>query len=149
MGQHRNVLRVDREHFHGWVVSVKRRGRIYNTDHFRDALYGGRARALRAAIRRRDELEAGLPPATHLRERDSRSKSGMVGVALVVRRRGGRVLRYWTANWIELDGQRVQLTFAVAKYGSARARGLAERMRGEAVERILGERGARVWWQRR
>lgn len=52
------MLRVDREHFHGWVVSVKRRTRIYNPDHSRDRAYGGPEGALRAAIGRRDELEA-------------------------------------------------------------------------------------------
>jgi hypothetical protein len=148
MTRHRNVLRVDREHFHGWVVSVKRRGRNHNLDHYRDARYGGRVKALRAAIKRRDEMEAELPPATCLRERDSRSKTGMVGVTLTIRRRGARVLRYWLANWVELDGRREHRTFAVAKYGAARARSLAERARQQAVERILGQRGARVWWQR-
>jgi len=148
MRRHRNVGRVDREHFHGWVVVMKRRGRNVGGEHFRDALYGGRMKALRAAIARRDELEAELPPATHLRERDSRSKTGMAGVTVVMRRRRKRVLRYWLANWVELEGRRVQRSFSVSKYGEGRARDLAVGARREAVERILGQRGARVWWQR-
>ncbi len=149
MSRHRNVVRLDRrEHFHGWVVSVKRRARA-SVEYFRDALYDGRSGALRAAIKRRDELEAELPPATHLREKDSRNTSGMVGVSVMRRRRRGRVVLYWTANWTELDGRCVRRAFAVGKYGSAVARGLAMRARREAVKRILGQLGARVWWQRR
>jgi hypothetical protein len=103
---------------------------------------------LRAAVRRRDELEASLPPATCLRRTDARSRTGVVGVCLVVRRRACGEFRYWCANWVELDGRRVARVFAEAKYGAGRARELAERTRREAVDRILSQRGVRSWWQR-
>ncbi|MCC6180035.1 MAG: hypothetical protein IT305_32375 [Chloroflexi bacterium] len=147
MKRHRNVMRVDRRNFHGWVVQVKRRGRGH-FEGFADSRHGGQAGALRQALARRDDLEAELPPATHLREKDVRSRTGVVGVTLVRRQRRGRVLRYWCANWVELDGRRVSRSFAASTYGAARARALAERTRRQAVARILGSRGLRPWFQR-
>ena len=126
-------------------------------NHFRDARYGGREAALRAALKRRDELEAHLPPPSRIKRRFKRNTTGVVGVEEIVRRRNGRIRRYYCASWRERDGRPKTRTFSAALYGEARAWELAVRARREAVRRILSEwrggqrvvagrpRGAWVW----
>ncbi len=145
---HRNLRRVDRYGDHGWVVSVKRRGRR-RVEHFADRVHGGREAALLRAIQRRDELEASLPPPVKLKTRYSLNKTGVVGVFLEVRRlRLGPAARYYGATWTELSGKRMRVRFLASRYGEREARHLAIRARQEAVARILKARGARVYWQR-
>lgn len=129
------------------MVRVTRRQRRYG-GYFADRVHGGRDEALRLALDQRDELEASLPPAVKMKRKFSLNKTGVVGVYLGLGRRRGRVWRYYGATWTELSGKKVNRRFSVLKYGEREARRLAIRARREAVVRILGQRGARVYWQR-
>ncbi len=145
---HRNVRRVDRYGMHGFVMSVKRRGRCI-VCYFGDRMHGGRAAALALALRRRDELVASLPPPVKLKRTLSTNTTGVVGVHLEEQRLpSGHVVRYYGATWTELSGKRVRLRFLVSRHGEREAKRLAIKARREAVARILSQRGARVHWQR-
>lgn len=146
--RHRNVRRRDGYGERGWVVQVTRRGRR-RVEYFADGVHGGRQEALRRALARRDELEGSLPPAVKLKRKFSRNKTGVVGVCVEVQRlRRGGTLRYYAAGWTEVTGKKVRLRFSVLKHGEREARRSAIKARREAVARILGQRGARVYWQR-
>jgi hypothetical protein len=82
----------------------------------------------------RDRLLAGLPVRSALKVRDSRNRSGIVGVCYY----GGR----WVASWYE-GGRRITQRFSVTRFGEQRARGLAIKARQEAVRRILSWRDSR------
>jgi AP2 domain len=146
---YRNVRRIEHNYFRGWVVSVKRRGER-QVEYVRDGAYGGPRGALREALTRRDAIEAELPPPVKVKRVFSLNNTGEVGVAFVRQRtRAGRWVWYYVASWIELDGRRVKRSYSVLKYGKRRARAQAVQARREALARILAQRGARPWWQRR
>jgi hypothetical protein len=145
----RNVKRLDGYGEHGWLVRVTRRGRR-RVQYFADSRYGGQDGALRRALQRRDELEGQMPPPVKLKRRYSLNKTGVVGVALEVQRMPtGHLVRYYTASWTELTGERKRARFLTSRYGEAEARRLAIKTRREAVKRILSCRGAQPWWRSR
>jgi hypothetical protein len=147
--RHRNVRRLDKPNFHGWLVTVKRRGRHVFSETFSDSHYGDSQRALERALLRRDEVESALPPPTHLNTKKSRrNRSGTLGISLVERRRGDRCHRYWVAHWTELDGRKVSKMFAESIHGPEEARQRAIAARREAARRILGATGVRPWFQK-
>jgi hypothetical protein len=143
--RHLNVRRVDGLGEHGWVLKLTRRGHS-RSQYFADSRYGGKARALEAALRRRDELTAAMPPAVRIKMRFSLNKSGVIGVSLQ-ENQGGH--RYWVADWTELTGEHVRRRFSVTKLGEREARRRAVETRREAVKRILSAKGARPAWLRR
>jgi hypothetical protein len=145
--RYRNVKRVEGYGERGWMVRVTRRGRRV-TEYVADSRYGGKEGALRHALERRDAIESLSPPAVKLKRRYALNKTGVVGVQLEVwRMPSGHVVRYYTATWTELTGEKKRLRFLVSRYGAREAKRRAVQARRQAVKRILSQRGEKSWWQ--
>jgi len=118
------IRRYEHHYFTGWVVATMRRGKRW-VRYFSDKP-GGRAAARRAARAFRKELLEMLPPARKVKRTYNRNTPGVVGVARVKERtRAGRPFYRYVASWPHPDGSQGRASFSIAKYGEARARGLA------------------------
>jgi len=120
-----------------WTVVVKRRGRNY-PKYFSDAVWGGRAKALVAARRWRDELLRRIDPDTRVRRRPprgSRNRTGIVGVTLELHKVGGRVYERYVAMWPDPEKGGDRRRFQVARYGRKRAKALAKEARQAGLDR--------------
>ena len=132
------IQRRDVNYFHGWIVSITRRGKVL-VRHFSDNP-GGRRAALQRARRYRDEMLARLPRPTRIKKVYSLSKTGIVGVNVVDdRTRTGRRVRRWTATWPTAEGRQRKKSVSVLKYGEAgaRRRAVAAREEGLRVDGVL------------
>ena len=143
------ITRIDTESngTRAWTVTVQRRGRIHHR-YFTDGVYGGKRRALRAAIAYRDQLLTTLRPLSHrafcsIKKKNNRS--GVVGVTRLsrVQRKSGRIWKAdcWVAVW-PIEGKRSQQKkFSVKKYGEQGAFVLAAKARRAALKRLQGTLG--------
>lgn len=132
----RNVLRYEHHHFRGWVVALKRGGKVLDVQYFKDGR-GGPEASRHRAIRYRDQAVRRLPPPVKLKTRYSKNTTGVIGVSFVRQRtRAGNLASYYVASWRE-EGRNRKRSFSVSKYGKRRAFGLAVEARREAVERVL------------
>lgn len=121
----------------GWSVAVVRRGNRI-ADYFGDAVYGGRAVALLAAQRVRDELLLRLGPDTRVRRqipKGQQSRTGVVGVSLERQRVRGRVYEYFLACWVDPELGPQRRRFSIRRHGRQVARALALEARQSGVAR--------------
>jgi hypothetical protein len=142
----RHIHRIDNDQnrTHCWKVQVQYRNRVM-IRHFSDGLYGGKRKALSAAITCRDELLSQFQDERyeHWRRnrRRSNNTSGIVGVGRYVAREtaGGKTVERasWIAFWDGEDGKRHTRKFAVTKYGETRAKALACKARRDAMKALL------------
>ena len=71
-----------------------------------------------------------------------RNTTGMVGVFETIQpTRAGNLMRYFGANWIELDGTKRKRVFSALKYGPREAKAQAREVRRSALGLILSHRG--------
>lgn len=134
MKRDRLIRRYEHNHFRGWVVAAKRRGKRW-VEYFSDRPHG-RREALCRARRYRDSLLKQLPPATKVKRTYIRNTTGEIGVALVKdRTRAGSVIWRYVAQWPTREGARAKATFSVGLYGKqeARRRAIAARRGGLAL----------------
>lgn len=143
---HRYIRRIDNERTrtHSWHVAIRCRGHAI-TRHFSDSVYGGKRKALKAAVAFRDATlkqfrDAGY--AVWLRRKRSPNTSGIAGVARYVNRSqtpdSSAEYPYWQAFWRDLDSKRHTRTFSVLKYGERKARQLAIAARRTAMQEMFG-----------
>lgn len=142
-----HIQRIDNEskRTHAWRVRAqyKSRGVIR---HFSDKPYGGKRKALQAALAYRDELLQQIHDERYnlwRRQRKRRNNtSGTVGVGRYIARdmvAGREVERpSWLAFWDGADGKRHSRKFSVSKYGEAKAKALAHAARRKALAAMLG-----------
>lgn len=145
-----HVYRIDDQasYSHRWMVHVGHRGRVVRR-YFSDCVYGGKRKALAAAMACRDATLAAVRSKGYsvwFRTRKRRSNtSGITGVGRYVYRDRSRrrlVLRpFWQAFWDDERGQRRTRKFTVQKYGEARAKKLARRARSEALRELRENTG--------
>jgi len=134
MKRERLIRRYEHNHFRGWVVAAKRRGKRW-IKYFSDRPHGRREALLRAR-KYRDSLLKLLPPATKVKRTYVRNTTGEIGVALVKdRTRAGTVIWRYVAQWPTREGTRAKATFSVGLYGKqeARRRAIAARQGGLAL----------------
>lgn len=137
MKRERLIGRYEHNHFSGWVVSTKRRGRRW-VKYFSDKPHG-RTAALRGAREYREWLLKQLPKATKVKRRYVRNTTGEIGVALVRERtRAGTLLWRYVAQWPTSEGRRAKASFSVAFYGRGEARRLAIKARRSGLAALLG-----------
>lgn len=118
-------------------MKVMRGGQNFS-DYFGYGVWGGRARALVAAQRFREELLQRIDPDTRVRSRiprGRRSKTGVVGVSLESNVVGGRVYERYVACWEDSEKGFQRRRFQVERYGKAQARALAIEAREAGVAR--------------
>ena len=138
MPRHRNILRREQNHFRGWVVTLKRRGKRY-VRYFKDA--GKRRAALQRAIAWRNTMIDTLPPPRRFHSRHATNDTGVVGVSYVRQHsRRGTEIWYYVASWTDENGRKRKRSFSVRKWGKARARVLAVQVRREVLARMLEPR---------
>jgi len=134
---HRNVTRCEHR-FLGWAVCLKRQGKIH-LRYFRDER--NRTTSLSRALAWRDQMIAVLPPPRKIKRRYVRNKTGVIGVSRCVdRTRGGTLVPRYYASWIDERGRRHKHSFSVAKYGEAKARAMAIRLRRKVIAEMLRPR---------
>lgn len=137
----RFITRTDYARTKGWWVRVSVEGRNKATRLFSDSQYGGKAAALRAAKAWRDQALARhkvhvRPDGGWTHKKDRRSRSGIVGVGLEVRRKGRTEEYAWQARWVE-HGRYRRRSFTIKKLGYEGAFRRAVRLRSEKTgERI-------------
>lgn len=146
----RNITRIDFKNKDGevasggWEVRFHRRGKKVEK-FFADNKFGGRAKALSAAKKYRDEIEAKLPKySVHELSKNpsKRNQSGVVGVRrheqTDIRGDWGYTYAFWVAQWTDESGKRKTRSFSANHYGEeeayrlavkARKQGMAERKR--------------------
>lgn len=130
MKKPKNILRYEHHNFTGWQVSVCR-NRVRYQRYISDNTAGGKQKALRAAIKLRDELIASLPT-SHPRA-SSRNSSGVLGVYVL---RRGRKLVGYGASWHSSDGTRIRKAYSVSRWGEKKARALAAHARSVASAEV-------------
>ena len=142
----RNITRIDAGSTHAWEVRIMRRGEQYAKT-FTDRQLGGKARALAAARKYRDQMLRKLTGYSReelLTKASSRNTSGYPGVRKLETnvRKGKWIYSYafWEASWTPRPGgKRVKRRFSVQKYGDKKAKQLAI----EARRKGLGLRKSR------
>jgi hypothetical protein len=147
--KHRYVVRVDNEksRTHAWKVTIKRKNK-YLHKYFSDNIYGGKKKALDAAISYRNELIKEVSGTDYeIWKREHKrpvNTSGIVGVArYICTRKSGNKYPYWQAFWLNADGKRISRTFSAFLHGEEGAKQLACEARRKGVvevERVLRSR---------
>ena len=129
----RNIIRVDHEasHTHAWRVTIQRHNDIV-VKTFSDSIHGGKRKALKIAVKYRDELLRQYSPYAHaiwVRTRLRKNNtSGIPGVARYeecVNPHTGYTRVFWLASWINEQGNSRKRRFMVSHYGERHAKRLA------------------------
>ncbi len=141
--RHDHVCRVVNGSRAHWLVEVRCRRHVAKQV-FSDIAYGGKNKALQAALAWRDamlivaERDLWLRRVTLLRRDNS---SGVVGIGRYVSRevQGDKLVERasWHASWLGGDGKRRNRKFAVRKYGEKGAKSLAQAARAAGVAELL------------
>lgn len=139
------IRRVDSDgsRTHAWVVTIARRRRKF-VKCFTDGVYGGKRKALAAAIAYRDQIISRNPPMTlkefcSVMKRNNRSGvSGVCRYASGDPRRDGKLRWYWIARWSPEPGKTKQIKFSVNKYGEKDAFQRAVHARKKALAQLKG-----------
>jgi len=135
----RNIRRIDDDsrRTHAWLVQVQRKSRII-VKMFSDGIFGGKQKALLAALEYRDVLIIAPSPAEHnLWHRTiirRNNKSGIPGVGFYKRTNS---TEKWVAYWSNENGIRSSRTFSVNIYGKEQAKQLAIAERQHQLKRIF------------
>lgn len=138
------ITRVDHaaSSTHQWRVTIQRRHQKVIRP-FSDGRYGGRAKALEAAIRFRDRVVKELTPFTRqevcsrLRRNNRTGVSGVTRIEQYEMNRGRKLLRvYWMAQWPVGNGRARMRKFSVRRYGEDEARFLALMTRKRALRSL-------------
>jgi hypothetical protein len=140
----RNIMRVDHEasHTHAWRVTLQRHNEIVVRT-FSDSIYGGKRKALKAAVEYRGELLLRYSPYAHaiwIRTRLRRNNtSGIPGVGRYEERANphtGYTREFWLASWVNEHGASRKRKFTVSRYGERRAKRLAVAERERQLNRV-------------
>jgi len=144
MDRHRNIKRIDDDttRTHSWVVIVQRRGESH-LRWFTDGIYGGKEKALAAAIEHRDflvsshsESEQNLWVRTRLRKNNTSGIPGVGRYEALANPNTGRYNIFWLASWIDEYGRSRKRKFYVSRYGERLAKQLAIAERERQLLRV-------------
>lgn len=146
----RNIRRMDNDahRTHAWMVQVQRNNRI-SKKMFSDGVYGGKRKALLAALSYRNQLVAGVNCFEHQFWRRTivrrNNTSGIPGVARYHRganHRAGRRKAFWLASWVDEHGTGRKRKFSVSRYGERKAKRLAIAERERQLKRVCAVKSA-------
>lgn len=142
MKPNRNIIRLDRQNGGGFLVRVTRKGKL-RSDYFRDQDHGGKKKALLAARKYRDELEAKYKRvsskelAKRVRSNNTSGEPGVRYVEEIDHRWDSKpCYGYWIAQWSPRKGVRKTKRFSVLKYGDDEAFRLAVKARRKGVSEM-------------
>jgi len=129
------IRRYEHNHFQGWVVSFKRRGRRC-TKYFSDKP-DGRLVARQCARQFCAQMLAELPKATKVKRTYVLNTTGVIGVSRVRdRTRTGRFVWRYVAQWPILDGMRARASFSIGRFGEQEARKRAVQARHDGLAQL-------------
>ena len=145
------IRRVDYEakHTHGYLVQVQRNHRI-TTKFFSDGVYGGKPKALVAAVSFRNELLAEAHYEYQIWRRSiprRNNRSGITGVGRydkIVDPSTGRREIVWLAYWVNEDGSSGKRKFSVLAHGESRAKQLAIAERERQLRRVCAIKAGEI-----
>jgi AP2 domain len=146
----RNIIRVDHEasHTHAWRVTLQRHNDIAVRT-FSDSVYGGKRKALKAAVAYRNELLRRYSPYAHaiwVRTRLRRNNtSGIPGVGRYEERANphtGYTRVFWLAFWANERGDSRKRRFMVSHYGERQAKRLAVAERERQLSLVCASKSA-------
>ena len=144
MKKYINIRRFDTDinHTHAWLVQVQRQGGIF-IKMFSDRLYGGKQKALNAAIEFRDNTLTAVSNYKYHYQRRSilrrNNTSGIPGVGHyenISNPNTKNVAIFWAAFWDDEFGVRRQRKFAVSRYGERKAKKLAIAEREKRLKEV-------------
>ncbi len=144
MTPYRNIKRVDTEinRTHAWLVQLQRQEKIY-IKMFSDRLYGGKQKALKAALKFRDDtlaLVSNYKYHYHRRSMVRRNNtSGIPGVGYyetIANPHTKHTAVFWVAFWDDEFGVRRQRKFSVSRYGELKAKKLAIAEREKRLKEV-------------
>ncbi|NOZ03840.1 MAG: hypothetical protein GXO92_04420 [FCB group bacterium] len=145
----RGISRIDSDakNMHGWFVRVYLSGKVYANKYFSDLKYGGKRKALHAAVEYRDEKtkerNEAYPDAKYYRRRitrDSRNKTGIIGISRTTsRNRSGSISESYQVTWRPRPNVVKSRSFSIKKYGEAGALWRAWKVRREVEIKLFGE----------
>lgn len=149
MSRYRNITRIDHEQSrtHAWRVTLQRKNEIV-VRAFSDGLYGGKRKALRAAVEYRDLLIAEYSVVEHhiwVRNRLRKNNtSGIPGVGrydVLANPNTGRREVFWLACWTDEHGVSRKRKFHVVQRGETQAKRLAIAERRRQLDRVCAIKG--------
>ena len=150
MKHRRNIRRIDNEvnRTHAWLVQVQRNNGIA-IKMFSDGVYGGKHKALQAAISFHTQLLAAVPEYEYqIRLRSILRRNNTSGIPGVARydkidnpNTGHRVV-FWLAFWVDEHGASRKRKFSVLLYGERKAKQLAVAERERQLKRVCAIKSA-------
>ena len=145
-----NIRRIDNKtnRTFAWLVQVQRNNHIV-MKMFTDAVYGGKPKALQAAICYREQLLAEVNPFEHqlwrraiLRRNNTSGISGVSRHDKIVNPKTGSRRVFWLAFWVNEHGATRQRKFSVMLYGELEAKQLAIAERERQLRRVCAAKCA-------
>ena len=144
-GDNKGISRIDSGSTHGWFVRGYRNNRTYSKL-FSDKKCGGKRKALEMAKGYRDQLGKDLeripkaPRARRIAIRDSRNKTGVLGVCRISKpSANGEMIDCYTVSWRTAPGVQKSTSFSVKKYGEKKAFKMAVDLRREMMRKYYGK----------
>lgn len=140
----KGISRIDSGSTHGWFVRGYKNGKTF-PKLFSDGQYCSKDAAFDAAQLYRDKLFSELakvassPRRRRIAYRDSRNKTGVIGVSLINKKRpDGCYSQVYSVTWRPKPGVQKCTSFSLAKYGKNQAFKLAVAFRRKMLRQIYG-----------
>jgi hypothetical protein len=149
VSRYRNITRIDTEanRTHAWRVTLQRMNRI-EMKSFSDGVFGGKRKALRAAIEYRDSLLAEHAVDKHrvwvrtrLRKNNTSGIPGVARYEVLANPNTGRRAAFWLAFWVDEHGASRKRKFCVTLRGERQAKRLAIAERERQLSRVCAIAG--------
>lgn len=147
MKKHKYIGRIDYKHTHAYQVRIcYLSSETTHSKLFSDGVYGGKRKALKAAIKWRDQIATDLG-IEHLlkishkmaqpmpRQTWKRNSSGIIGVVYATNYKNGKEGAYWEAKF-QVNKKQCGKSFAVSKYGEINAFKWACKIRYEKAGKL-------------
>ncbi len=138
---YRGISRLDSKDTHGWFVRIYNDSETYSKL-FSDRKFGGREVSLQKALEYRNDLIQRIGktyPARRVVNKDSRNKTGVIGVCRTRKRnRNGVYSEYFSVSWSPKYRSHRCRMFSVNKYGEQKAFQLACEWRRKMESEIYG-----------
>lgn len=126
------IGRVDREGFHGWIVTIRKNG-LERLRRFAEETYRSPSAAFAAAVRFRNRIVSRNSFAADDREKGT----GIPGISIGrVRTTAGRYVKHYKVSVYGADGRRRALVFSWLKHGKERALQMAQTALQQEREKV-------------
>ena len=151
--KYKYITRLDYNHTHAWQVRIcYKSGFTTHSKLFSDGVQGSKTKALKAAIKFRNQLCKDLGITELLKYKNikpgpknhnKRNASGIIGVSLDIAKRNGNINMSWTASYC-INNKQIHRRFSIAKYSEKQAFRLACAKRYEYCGALKVYRGVKM-----